>query len=140
MSVTVRVNMFSVGRRRRGIEPVPTTLREEPRTVGDLIAQCVEVCVERQRRRAKSIEPTTVTDEEVDEMAKVGKIAFDIDYNGAPVALDKAISHALEAYEDGIFRIFCNGVELKGLDAPVDLHEDDVFTFVRLVALAGTMW
>ncbi len=140
MSVTIRVNMFSVGRRRRGIQAEPTILREEPHTLGELIAQCVEVCVERRRRRAESKEGIPATDEEVDEMGKVGKIAFGIDYNGALVNPDTAISRAFEAYEDGLFRVFCNNVELKGLDAPVKVGKDDVFTFVRLVALSGSMW
>ena len=140
MSVTIRVNMFGVGSRRRKIQATATTLREEPHTLRELIAQCVEVCIERHNRRAKNAEPTSPSDEEVDEMAKVGKVAFGIDYNGAVVQLERAIAHALQSYEDGLFRVFCNGAEIQGLDAPVAVHEEDVWTFVRLVALSGTMW
>ena len=126
MGATIRVNMFGVGSRRRKVQPTATTLREEPHTLRELIAQCVEVCVERHNRRAKNAEPTNPSDEEVDEMAKVGKVAFGIDYNGAVVQLERAV--------------FCNGAEIQGLDAPVAVHEEDVWTFVRLVALSGTMW
>ena len=140
MSVTIRVNMFGVGSRRRKIQPAPTTLREEPRTLRELIEQCVEVCVERRRRRAENVEPKNPTDDEVDEMAKVGKVAFGIDYNGTVPKLDEAVAHALQAYEDGLFRVFCDEAEIQGLDAPLEVHENDVFTFVRLVALSGSMW
>ena len=78
--------------------------------------------------------------EPCDPRVLLGKIAFGIDYNGALVNPDTAISRAFEAYEDGLFRVFCNNVELKGLDAPVKVGKDDVFTFVRLVALSGSMW
>ena len=140
MGATIRVNMFGVGSRRRKVQPTATTLREEPHTLRELIAQCVEVCVERHNRRAKNAEPTNPSDEEVDEMAKVGKVAFGIDYNGAVVPLERAVAHALQSYEDGLFRVFCNGAEIQGLDAPVVIHEEDVWTFVRLVALSGSMW
>ena len=140
MGATIRVNMFGVGSRRRKIQPTATTLREEPHTLRELIEQCVEVCVERHNRRAENNEPTNPSDEEVDEMAKVGKVAFDIDYNGALVQLEPAVAHALQAYEDGLFRVFCSGAEIQGLDAPVAIHEEDVWTFVRLVALSGSMW
>ena len=75
MGATIRVNMFGVGSRRRKVQPTATTLREEPHTLRELIAQCVEVCVERHNRRAENNEPTNPSDEEVDEMAKVGKVA-----------------------------------------------------------------
>ena len=140
MGATIRVNMFGVGSRRRKIQPTATTLREEPHTLRELIEQCVEVCVERHNRRAENNEPTNPSDEEVDEMAKVGKVAFGIDYNGAVVQLERAVAHALQSYEDGLFRVFCNGAEIQGLDAPVVIHEEDVWTFVRLVALSGSMW
>ncbi len=140
MSVTICVNMFGVGSRRRKIQATPTTLREEPRSLRELIAQCVEVCVERRRRRVEKNEPSLPSDEEVDEMAKVGKVAFGIDYNGTVPKLGEAVAHALQAYEDGLFRVFRDGVELKELDAPLEVHENDVFTFVRLVALSGNMW
>lgn len=140
MGATIRVNMFGVGSRRRKIQPTATPLREEPHTLRELIAQCVEVCVERHNRRAENNEPTNPSDEEVDEMAKVGKVAFGIDYNGTVPKLGEAVAHALQAYEDGLFRVFRDGVELKELDAPLEVHENDVFTFVRLVALSGSMW
>jgi len=140
MGATIRVNMFGVGSRRRKIQPTATTLREEPHTLRELIEQCVEVCVGRHNRRAENHEPTNPSDEEVDEMAKVGKVAFGIDYNGAVVPLERAVAHALQSYEDGLFRVFCNGAEIQGLDASVVIHEEDVWTFVRLVALSGSMW
>lgn len=140
MGTTIRVNMFGVGSRRRKIQPTAMTLREEPHTLRELIEQCVEVCVERHNRRAENNEPTNPSDEEVGEMAKVGKVAFGIDYNGTVPKLGEAVAHALQAYEDGLFRVFRDGVELKELDAPLEVHENDVFTFVRLVALSGSMW
>lgn len=41
-------------------------------------------------------------------MASVGKIAFGINYGGQEQELDKAIQNALQAFEDGVYRVFLN--------------------------------
>ena len=53
---------------------------------------------------------------------------------------EKAIETALLAVEDGLVRIFKENKEIKSLDEPITIQEEDVFTFVRLTMLSGRLW
>jgi hypothetical protein len=74
--------------------------------------------------------------------SEIGKIAFGYIYNDKEPDTEKAIDTALLAYEDGIVRLFINGVEAeyKEEGTPISLSEGDEVTFVRLAMLAGRMW
>ena len=136
----IQVNAQSISRRKAVIHPVKMELNGRPGTLRELICQCVEVCVERQHRRLAAPEETALSAEQMDDLAMTGKIAFGVDYLGAPTKLEDAIENALQSYEDGLYRVFLNGHEIRGLDAPLRLTENDALTFVRLTMLAGSRW
>ncbi len=50
---------------------------------------------------------------------------------------DAAVATALQAYEDGLYFVFIDGVQQTGLDSEVFLQPESRVTFLRLVALAG---
>ncbi len=50
---------------------------------------------------------------------------------------DAAVGTALQAYEDGLYFVFIDGVQQTGLDSEVFLKTESQVTFLRLVALAG---
>ncbi|MBR6158433.1 MAG: hypothetical protein IKQ27_15870, partial [Lachnospiraceae bacterium] len=54
--------------------------------------------------------------------------------------LQQAIETALQAFEDGIYRVFLNEEELTALDQQITLNAEDTLTFVRLTLLAGRMY
>lgn len=50
---------------------------------------------------------------------------------------EAAVERALEAFHDGLYFVFVDGVQLEELDAPVSVRDDSTLRLVRLVALAG---
>ena len=138
----VRVNVKRIGKRKNAIEARPYEIGEV-RDVGALIAAFVTAEVTRLNARAKEGETALayLTNAEIADAAVAGKIAFGADYNGKVQDLAAAIENARQSFEDGIYRIFINGVEVgDALSAPIALRENDAITFVRLTMLAGRMW
>jgi hypothetical protein len=136
----ISVSAQSIGRRKTAVQPVKMELKSSPDTLRDLICLCVEACVERQHRRLDAPEETVLSAEQMDALSQTGKIAFGVDYNGTPAKLDQAVENALQSYQDGLYRVFLNGREIKGLDAALSLTENDTLAFIRLTMLAGAPW
>ena len=81
-----------------------------------------------------------LSQEELDNMAEIGKIAFDLVYGSKDVTLDKAYETALLAYKDGLVRLFVGDKEAGELETPLTLKDGDEVTFIRLTFLAGRIW
>ena len=138
--MTIYVNAQRISRRKQTIEPVPMELSGTPGTLAELIRLCVEACVERQHRRTAESGESVLTQEKMDDLAAVGKIAFGFDANGTPADREEAVANALQSYQDGLFRVFLNGKALGDLEDAVALTGRDVLTFVRLTMLTGGGW
>lgn len=136
----IHVNTYSIGNKRTDIRPFPMDLKGAPKTLRDLLVQCVEACVEHQHQRINHPQKRVFSQEELDNMARVGRIAFGIDWNGTPADPAKAVETALQAYKDGLFRVFQNDGEISGLDTPLSITEGDTLTFIRLTMLSGGGW
>lgn len=140
--MTVKVNLKQIGQRKQKIAPVDFELKSPPKTVRELIIQTVTACVSsyNQRVRAGLDNTKPLSSEQISDMAEIGKIAFGINYGEKEQDLDKAKENALQAFEDGLYRIFLNDGELEGLDTETDIKEGDTLTFIKLTMLAGRMW
>lgn len=60
-------------------------------------------------------------------------------FNGR-AAMATADMDALQSYDDGLFRIFINGIDAGEAANPVRLSDSDLVTVVRLTLLSGRMW
>ncbi|MCR4622075.1 MAG: hypothetical protein K5663_08345 [Clostridiales bacterium] len=136
----IQVLVKRLGRRGAGFEPSPFEILGPVGTVRELICACVETCVKKHGKRNVRTEPTPLDAEEISSMAQIGKIAFDIDYNGQVPSLEEAQRHALQCFDDGWFRVFLNDRELTGADMTITLKDNDVVSFIRLVMLSGRLW
>ena len=138
----LNVNIKQIGQRRQAVKPIPFEVAGAPETVRELITQTVTTCVrEYEKRQQMSGEvPQPLTTQQITDMADVGKIAFGINYGEKKPDLQQAIETALQAFEDGIYRVFLNEEELTALDQQIALNEEDTLTFVRLTLLAGRMY
>lgn len=138
----VKVNLKQLGERRQKIAPVDFDYPKAPATMRELITETVTLCVsaynERVRQGDTAAKP--LSEEEISDKAKIGKIAFGINYGGKEQELSSAIENALQSFEDGIYRVFLNDSELESLDAPLSLSENDTLTFIRLTMLSGRLW
>ncbi|MCY1441026.1 hypothetical protein D9M71_573230 [compost metagenome] len=54
--------------------------------------------------------------------------------------MDQAISTMLQAFQDELFLVLHNEESLDSLSTPLNIQEDDVFTFIKLTMLAGRIW
>lgn len=135
----VKVILKQLGKKRNRFQAVPFALEHPPDTVEALIRECVHTCVKKYRERALNAKDRVLTAEEMEAQKEIGKIAFGIHYNEREINEQQAVGTALQAYEDGLFRIFLNEDELGGMEQVLNLQEDDVLTLVRLTMLSGSM-
>ena len=138
--MTILVNIQQIGRKKPAIQAVPMELSGVPGTLAELITLCVEACVEQQNRRVAGSGESVLSQEQMDDLATVGKIAFGYDANGTTADVEDAVANALQSYRDGLFRVFLNGKELGDPEEAIVLTGQDVLTFVRLTMLAGGGW
>jgi hypothetical protein len=139
--MVININIKQIGNRKK-IAPVPFTYPRKPATVRQLITDTVQICVEdyncRVRAGDSGISPLSA--DRISDMAQVGKIAFGINYGGKEQELEPAVNNAIQAFEDGLYRIFQGENELEGLETPIDINDNDELTFIRLTMLTGRMW
>lgn len=138
----LKVNIKQIGERRQKIAPVDFEYQQKPNTVRGLITATVTQCVNayNERVRAGDSAAKPLSEQDISDMAKIGKIAFGINYGDKEQELDKAVDNALQSFEDGIYRVFINDRQLEKLDDTLNLSEGDSLTFIRLTMLSGRMW
>lgn len=150
MSYTIYVQMKRLGKQKNAeIHPVPVELEERPKTVRNLLIFLVRAQVRQyQERRERGEILPWLTLEEIDRQAASGKVSFG-KHEGNDADEEKAVTNALQCFEDGIYRVFLGKTELTELDGELPMGEEHpigeehpmeekpVFTFVRLTMLAG---
>ena len=138
--MTVNVNIKQIGQRKQRVAPIPFELSGEPQTVRELITMTVTACVKEYEKRRQDSTPKPLTTQQITDMSDIGKIAFGINYGEKEPDLQKATENALQAFEDGIYRVFIGDKELSSPDERIKICEGDTLTFIRLTLLAGRMY
>lgn len=135
----ILVNIKQLGAKRDKIKAVPFPLAGSPETVRELIEAAVRTCVEAFRQRGGQ-ETQPLSAEQIAQMEEIGRISFGVQYNENAPDAEKAAADALQAYEDGLVRIFIGQTQLGAPESRIELHERDEVTFLRLTFLSGRMW
>lgn len=134
----VHIGVKQIKKRASQVAACPYELNTVPDTLRQLISILVSNEVKSYNLRLKEKESTAIhTKEEIDDMSQIGKIGFGIPYGNNPADHQDALETAVQGFEDGLYRIFIGEREMESLDAPLDLHEDDTITIIRLVMLTG---
>ena len=81
-----------------------------------------------------------LTEAEMQDVARRGKIGFGRIYSDKKADGKNARETALQAFEDGLFRVFVNESERAALDEAADISEGDTLTFIRFAFLSGSLW
>lgn len=137
----IHVTMKSLAKRKDYLTKKQIFLEETPRTLRELLTVLVTSNV--QEFNATQTETNLVsflTNDEIQQQALTGKVGFGSKYNDQKSDLETAVKTAIQAFEDGLFRVFINEKEPSDLDARLDLQEGDQLTFIKLTMLAGRMW
>ena len=69
-----------------------------------------------------------------------GKVSFGDRINSNSISEAEAIDIVLQAFEDGLFALFHNDDPLEDLDESLNPKEHDVFSFIKLTFLSGSIW
>jgi hypothetical protein len=122
------------------ILPGQSSKAQRPFRLRDLIAFIVqnEVHAFHQRRLLRVLGPQEIAD-----AAPGGKIvisgAFDSvsPYPEQKIDEQTALAAALQAFEDGLYFVFLDGIQYGSLEDEVRIEPGSLVTFIRLVALVG---
>ncbi len=140
-SMNIKITMKQLGKKRDKISEVDFLLQNRPTTVEELIKEAVHTCVLSYNERVRKKESVTpLTGAKIEDMSEIGKIAFGINYGGKEADEATALTVALQAFEDGLVRIFHKEEEFLTLSQEIDVQENDLFTFLRLTMLAGRLF
>ena len=139
--MNIKITMKQLGKKRDKISEVDFAMENQPATVEELIKEAVHTCVTAYNKRVQKKENMVpLTGEQIEDMSEIGKIAFGINYGGKEADEDAAATVALQAFEDGLVRIFHKEEELLELSQVIEVQEDDLFTFLRLTMLSGWLF
>ncbi|WP_051212465.1 hypothetical protein [Butyrivibrio fibrisolvens] len=160
----ININIKQLSKRGRRVKPVPFEYNEPFETVEDFIKETVKIMYkafmakesgiiesedgvfnngiadDRFLKSDQEAQSKVLSDEEINNMAEAGKIAFGLIYGDKNVTLDKAVETALLDYKDGLVRLFIGDEEAGDLKSKISLKDGDSVTFIRLTFLAGRIW
>lgn len=160
----ILINLKTLGKKSRRIRPVSFIYEKKPETLREFIDQTVLIMVrafkERQKKSKEGFLPEALSEQAINDMAELGKVAFGYIYNENEVSEEKVIKTAEDAVIDGLVKIFINGsditdmaldlrnVEIDEIEAfyashlekKIEINEGDQVTFVKLAMLAGRRW
>ena len=115
--MNIKINIKQLGKKRNKIAEQDFVLEHTPTTVHELICEAVHTCVMEYNQRVKCEEENKlISEEEISRKSEIGKIAFGINYGGKEAEEEKAVENAIQAYKDGLVRIFLGEEELDDLE------------------------
>lgn len=138
----IKVNVKKLSKKISSVEPAELELDRVPKTARELIIASVDACVKQYNDRIKRTESglAPITREQQESMERAGKIAFGLTFSDKAADPAEAEQTAIQAFRDGLFRMFVGSEELTDENTPVSLDENSEVTFIRLTMLAGRMW
>ena len=139
MQIYFRVK--AVGKRKPMLELTPFDVSDNINCLKEAISEIVSKNVlEYNEKIPEKAIIKFLTNEEIESQADIGKVGFGSIYNENKLSVEKAIEVALQAFEDGIYKVLINEDVIEKLDSPINLKSGDIFTFIRLTLLAGRMF
>lgn len=139
--MNIIVNVKQLGKRKNKISGVDFYLENQPKTLRQLIIEAVKTCVKQYNLRVDNEENAKpITQQQIEDRAELGKIAFGINYNGKKADLQKAIDTAILGFEDGLFKVFVGEDDIESLDEEIEITENADVTFIKMTMLSGAIW
>lgn len=116
-------------------------LSDEVHTVRELLTAFLIWKVKDYNQRVLQNEeiPVPVEKQQLVNQAVAGRINFGYLYEAQMIDQENAVQNGLQAYADGLVRVFQNGQALGNLDEGIQVEEDDHFILLRLVFLQGCL-
>ena len=137
--MVISVNLKKIGKKKNKIEKENFYLENNPKDVRELLIEVVKTSVNKYINEKDSV-IDYLDLRQIKDKEQAGKITNVQSYDDRIPNLIDAIQNALSSLEDGIVRVFLEGVELVDLDQELDLVDGSNITFVKMIMLAGRMW
>ena len=139
--MTIYIKMKKTGRKASILHATPYEVSDNITSLRELLTELVTIEVGRYHaREADTPLISLLSEDELQQHAKQGKVGFGRIYTDKKAVLEEAIANALQCFQDGLVRVIHNEEELTELNQTIDIRENDTFTFIRLTFLAGRMW
>ncbi|OIK11919.1 hypothetical protein BIV60_17190 [Bacillus sp. MUM 116] len=141
--MNIYISLKSLAKRKNFITKQPYELQKKPNTLSELITQVVTQNVEQFNNKASNPETPLInflSNLDIEQQTQAGKVGFQTLYNDKQADLPRAIETAIQAFKDGLYRVFLNDQEAEQLDTPLEVTEDAEVVFIRLTMLTGRMW
>ncbi|QNR68337.1 hypothetical protein IAQ67_04410 [Paenibacillus peoriae] len=135
------ITVKSLGKRKPALARQEIELSPAPETLRDLITATVALNVQKLREKQESVALIPfLTGEEVQAQGEIGKVGFGSIYNEGVPDIKDAVNTAMQAFEDGLYRVFVCDEETIELDVPLSLKDGNEIVFIRFTMLAGGLW
>jgi hypothetical protein len=135
------VTMKSLAKRKDYLTKKEIHLESSPTTLRVLLTELVSIQVQEfNATKSETNMVSFLTNEEIEQQVYAGKVGFGTKYSDQKADLQTAVRVAIQAFEDGLYRVFINEKESLVLDERLGLQENDQLTFIKLTMLAGRMW
>jgi len=134
------IKIKSAGKRRPILQNTPYAISCRPATLRELITAIVQKEVA--AYNAKGMENMLVAfllEDDIARQSAAGKVGFGRLYFDVKADPEEAVATAIQAFEDGLFKVVINETQATELDAAFEINESDVLTFIRLTFLAGRL-
>lgn len=130
-----------IGKRRPIIGEQELQLAHPVATLAELAEQIVTLNVEQYNHRTvDGLILQALSEWEITDKADLGKVGFGTRYNPNPQELSQALENARLGFQDGLYKVFLNEVEIEHWQQSIELQEDDRILFLKLTMLAGRIW
>ncbi|WP_339149024.1 MULTISPECIES: hypothetical protein [unclassified Sutcliffiella] len=141
--MNIYLSLKSIAKRKNFITKKPYELPQKPHTLRELITQVVTKNVEHFNKKASNPETPFLhflSPSDIEQQAETGKVGFQALYSDKQANHAKAIETAIQAFEDGLYRVFINDEEAEQLDTTLEVPDGAEVVFIRLTMLTGRMW
>ncbi|MCT8137798.1 hypothetical protein H1D32_08535 [Anaerobacillus sp. CMMVII] len=137
----ISVTMKSTSRKKDYLTKKRMVLETTPKSLQQLITEIITVNV-KQFNEKEGEKPLVdfLTTSEILQQSTTGKVGFGTKYNENKTDLEEAINTAIQAFHDGLFKVFVNEREQESLEAPLQLEDGAEVVFIKLTMLTGRMW
>ena len=134
------MNIYFIRKRngsRKELGRHPFTFDEAPSTLRQLLT---EFTLHGLREAQTVVGDLPLTEEEIAAQSEEGRVKFASRYGENHDTSERALQVMLQAFADGLVRIFVDEEEVTELDADLSLKEGSEVVFLRLTFLTGLMW
>jgi hypothetical protein len=137
----IRINVKGASRKKASIIQQVREYPDGPMTVEEFLAETVRQNVRDYNERKEAGEILRLFSADVlEEKAQSGKVSYGDPMDDKKADEGKAITNALQCFDDGMVALFADGVRYTERSERIALGEQSEVTFIRLTFLAGRMW